>query len=302
MTTPNPAPDLLPCPECKGNGMIICPDAERYCDACDGTGSVTRAAEPTAEQSSPPQPAESSPVVNKYRLLELGETVDEGDEVRTSTGQWIDAGTCLDSVIDHDSIGRFRRPTSGEYVSLTDILSEYIKTGYTGADIDLVIEALAEMEKGAPDQSAEISELRERNDWLEGQREIAIKEKNDVESAWREADAEIARLSEKIEAGKRDREYLRKIEELLDVPKELTALDVIAQLRDDLSASESKVASLRAGNDELRERVRALKGILSAINTKATNARSAHSVQHHTCDLRKAIDSICDLSNPSGKM
>lgn len=48
--------------------------------------------------------------------------------------------------------------------------------------------------KHFPDQSAEIKELRERNDWLEGQREIAIKQKDDAEEVYREASAEIERL------------------------------------------------------------------------------------------------------------
>ena len=51
--------------------------------------------------------------------------------------------------------------------------------------------------KHFPDQSAELSELRDRNSWLEGQREIAIKEKTDADSAWREKDAELEKLQKR---------------------------------------------------------------------------------------------------------
>lgn len=72
-------------------------------------------------------------------------------------------------------------------------------------------EAASVLAKHFPDQSDEIADLRERNDWLEGQREIAITERNNAHKESRELLDEIERLrAEVVAANQRADALLRK--------------------------------------------------------------------------------------------
>jgi hypothetical protein len=57
-----------------------------------------------------------------------------------------------------------------------------------------------------------------------------------------------------------------------------------------------KILTLRAAFEELHQKYEWLLCAMIDVQREATEIRREHSVQGHICDLRKAIDSICDRS------